>query len=414
MNSARATVMIATYGVTVLCTMSVDPANAQEVIELPGEDRPLEASFEEVYRVGTAMTGEAWQQFGRVRSLAFDGAGNLHIFDELPQLVYVVGTDGSLIRQLGGVGDGPGEFSASGAMAVFADGRVVVVDIRRGYHVFAADGTPERLVRTANPTGPTAVGRVVAQSRADAIIGVPTLATRWTITVAFSEPVRFPTSHAFERTTLSGEESDTDTIAEAWLPPKDLEGLDQTALLNAAPTPTDGLPEFTPELHWGILPDDRVAFSDSSTYTVKVAEAGAGVVRILTRPFPPEPVTGRVIRAERDRRLRQLEETARPGESLERRRRRIEELEFHTELSVIRGLGTTWDGQIWVQRRGEEPSDDGPVDVLTADGGYLGSYPAGATRIADAFGPDGLVAFMESNELGVQTVVVGRLSMGAR
>lgn len=154
MNSARATVMIAAYGITILCTMSVDPANAQEVIELPGEDRPLEASFEEVYRVGTAMTGEAWQQFGRVRSLAFDGAGNLHIFDELPQLVYVVGTDGSLIRELGGPGDGPGEFSTSGAMTVFADGRVVVVDIRRGYHVFAADGTPERLVRTANPTGP--------------------------------------------------------------------------------------------------------------------------------------------------------------------------------------------------------------------------------------------------------------------
>ncbi len=415
MNSARATVMIATYGVTVLCTMSVDPANAQEVIELPGEDRRLEASFEEVYRVGTAMTGEAWQQFGRVRSLAFDGAGNLHIFDELPQLVYVVGTDGSLIRQLGGPGDGPGEFSTSGAMAVFADGRVVVVDILRGYHVFAADGTPERLIRTANPTGPTAVGRVVAQSGADAIIGVPTLATRWAITGAsYREPLRFPTSHAFERTTLSGEESDTDTIAEAWLPPKDLEGLDQTELVNAAPIPTHRLPEFTPELHWGVLPDDRVAFSDSSTYTVKVAEAGAGVVRILTHPFPPAPVTGRVIRAERDRRLRQLEETAGPGENLDRRRRRIEELEFHAELSVIRGLGTTWDGQIWVQRRGDEPSDDGPVDVLTADGAYMGSYPPGATRIPDAFGPDGLVGFIESNELGVQTVVVGRLSMGAR
>ena len=398
---------------TVAWLAAAPPAAGQEVVELPAADRWLEPTIEEVYRVGTAVTGEAWEQFGRIRSLAFDGAGNLHVFDEQAQLVHVVGTDGSLIRQLGGPGEGPGEFSASGAMAVFADGRVVVVDLRRGYHVFAADGEPERLVRMANRTGVTGVGRVVAQSGADAIIGVPTLPTQWTITgAAFSEPVRFPTSHAFERITLTGDESDTDTIVEAWLPPKDLEGLDHTDLVNAAPIPTHRLPEFTPKLHWGVLPDGGVAFSDSSTYTVKVAEAGAGVVRILMRPFLPEPVTGRIIRAERDRRLRRMEERARPGENLEDRRQRIAELKFHTELSVIRGLGTTWDGQIWVVRRGEDPSDDGPVDVLTADGDYLGSYRAGTTSIPDAFGPDGMVAFIETNELGVQTVVVRRVVVG--
>lgn len=29
------------------------PLTAQEVIALPGEDRPLEANFEEVYRIGS-------------------------------------------------------------------------------------------------------------------------------------------------------------------------------------------------------------------------------------------------------------------------------------------------------------------------------------------------------------------------
>ena len=387
------------------------PAGAQQVVDLPGEDRWLEADIEEVYRVGSFLTGEEWEQFGRVRSVAFDGAGNLHIFDEQAQLVYVVGTDGRLLRELGGTGDGPGEFSTSDAMAVFADGRVVVVDLgRRGYHVFAADGEFERLVRMANPTGVTSVGRVVVQPGADAIIGVPTLATTWVImTAAFREPVRFPTSHPFERTTLSGEESDTDTVAEAWLPPIDLEGLSNTRLLNAAPIPTTLRPEFSPELHWGVLPDGRVAFADSSTYTVIVAEAGAGVVRILTRPFQPEPVTGRIIRADKDRRLRRLEETAAPGADLQGRRRYIEQLEFHTELSVIRGLGTTWDGHIWVLRRGDGPRDDGPIDVLAQEGRYLGSYRAGTAALADAFGPDGLAAYVETNELGVQTVVVKRV-----
>ena len=384
------------------------PAGAQEIIQLPGEDRWLEAGIEELYRVGSAVTGEEWEQFGRVRSLAFDGAGNLHIFDQQAQLVYVVGIDGRLIRQLGGEGEGPGEFSFAGAMAVFADGRVAVVDIdRRGFHIFAADGEFERMVRMANPAGVVGVGRVVAQSGADAIIGVPTLATAWVITgTALREPVRFPTSHPFERTTLSGEESHTDTVAEAWLPPIDLEGLSDTRLVNAAPRPTTLLPEFSPELHWGVLPDGRVAFADSSTYAVKVAEAGAGVVRVLTRPFAPEPVTGRITRAEKNRRLRRLEESAAPGANLEGRRSGIENLEFHNEMSVIRGLGTTWDGHIWVLRRGDNPHDEGPVDVLAADGRYLGSYRAGAMSIPDAFGPGGLGAYVERNELGVQTVVV--------
>ena len=47
--------------------------------------------------------------------------------------------------------------------------------------------------------------------------------------------------------------------------------------------------------------------------------------------------------------------------------------------------------------------------MLAADGRYLGSYRAGAMRIPDAFGPNGLAAYVEMNELGVQTVVVKRL-----
>lgn len=88
---------------------------------------------------------------------------------------------------------------------------------------------------------------------------------------------------------------------------------------------------------------------------------------------------------------------------------RLDNLEFFPEVPVIRGLATTWDGHIWVLRRGEEPLGDGPVDVLTAAGGYLGSLRADATVIPDAFGPDGLVAIVERNELGVQTVTVRRV-----
>ena len=401
--------------IVLACLLVPLPAGAQEIIELPAEDRWLDPTIEEVYRVGAAVTGEEWEQFGQLAEVAFDAAGNLHVFDRQSQRIFVVGRDGELIRELGGPGEGPGEFSTSGAMAVFADGRVVVVDLsRRGYHIFGAGGEFERWVRVAEPPAIVRISRVLAQPGVDAIIGVPTLATGMTITGrAFDEPFSLDASHAFERTTLSGDESRTDTIAEAWLPPIDTEGLDRKDLRNYAALPTRLLPEFSAELHWGVLPDGSVAFSDSSTYTVKVARAGSGVVRILTRPFPPEPVTARVIRAEKDRRLRLLEESARPGANLQARRREIEELGFHTELSVIRGLGTTWDGRIWVLRRGDGPHDDGPIDVLAAQGRYLGSFRAGEVALPDAFGPDGLGAYVERNELGVQTVVVRRVVVGS-
>ena len=38
---------------------------AQEVIQLPAEDRLLEAGFEELYRVGSLQGGD-WDTFGRV------------------------------------------------------------------------------------------------------------------------------------------------------------------------------------------------------------------------------------------------------------------------------------------------------------------------------------------------------------
>ena len=144
-------------------------------------------------------------------------------------------------------------------------------------------------------------------------------------------------------------------------------------------------------------------------------------------PLRPEPVTGRFISAEKDRRLRELE--ARPDDELggsrlivegrvlardpeeerARQRERIESLQFYYEVPVIRGLRASWNGRIWVQRRGDEPDSDGPVDVLDMAGRYVGSYATGATRIPDAFGPGGLVAFIEKDELGVQSVVVKRV-----
>jgi len=386
------------------------PAHAQEVIELTGEDRWLEADFQELYRIGT-LTGEDWEQFGDVHDVAFDGAGRLHVMDTQSDRVLVVGTDGRLVRELGGKGEGPGEFGNAIAMAVMADGRVVVVDMaRHGYQVFGPTGDFKHTVGMDGNPSITTVGFFRALPGADAIIRVPTLGRRVSFTGdAFSGPIVLPSSHAIVRSSLAGAEAQADTIAEAWLPPTGLEEMSEIEQRNFAPIPTIRLPVFSPALHLGMLPDGLVAFSDSSAYTVKIVEPDRGIVRILTRPFQPEPMSNRVIRAEKDRRLKRVEASSLMGVPPDVVRRSIEDQEYADEIPVVRGLGTTWNGEIWVQRYGDDPLRDGPIDVLTADGRYLGSYPAGTAALPTAFGPDGLVAHVETSDLGVETVTVKRV-----
>lgn len=408
-------------------TLIVHAASAQETIELPAEDRWLDADFAEVFRIGSLM-GEEWEQFGDVQRVMFDGAGRLYVFDDQAERIFVVGADGSFIREIGREGEGPGEFRMAVDFAALEDGRVAVADLEhRAYHLFGADGGFERMVRMGGDPSYTAVGTHMPLRGADAVAtstsgGAMTITTvRGIGQVGLPERPE-PVSRPIERVDLSGEEVARDTVAEAWLPPE--------GQMRMRETPEGGVtvdppPQLVPGLHWGVLPDGAVAFSDSSAYAVKIA-AGGTVARILTRPFPVEPMTDRMIRADKDRRLKEL--AAKPDEELRprrfmnnqpaaidpteernRQRERIEDLEYWSVVPVIRGLHTTWNGMIWVRRRGDEPVGVGPVDVLDAAGRYVGSYRTGEIDIPAAFGLDGLAAFIERDEFGVEMVVVKRV-----
>ena len=169
-----------------------------------------------------------------------------------------------------------------------------------------------------------------------------------------------------------------------------------------------------------------MAYTDSSAYAIKVAGADGTLERVLTRPFAPEPVTDRIRQDERERRLKRLEgdplgagrSGGERGAMMSRMagamRAQAESMEFHPVVPVVRRLRTSWEGHIWVQRRGEEPVSDGPIDVLTPDGRYLDTFSADGMSMPGAFGPGGLSAFVEVDELGVQTVVVRRLPEAIR
>ena len=392
------------------------PGAAQEIINLPGEDRHLELGFEELYRVGS-LSGEDWEQFGNVRMVGFDDAGRLYIFDNVSDRITVVSPNGGFVRAFGHPGDGPGEFRSPDGLAVMRDGRVVIADIgHRVYHLFDANGEFERRVRMSSEPGELTATELLPDPGGQAVfsaVGSQALA------ILFGAPVRtIPhRTRPVERVVLTAEMATKDTVAEGWLPSG------EPSSFPVGNQRTLGLPArktFGPLMLVGVLPDGSVAFSDSSAYAVKIARPGVGVWRILKRPLRPIPVTNRVIEAEKQSRLRDAlgEGSVLSGvrESPRGRRaralERIEQLEFFEEVSIIRNLKTGWDGEIWVQRHGADPGDRyGPVDVLAMDGRYLGTLPAGAIRLQTpvrpvglaAFGPDGLAAFVEEDELDVKT-----------
>ena len=392
---------------------------AQEVVDVPGRDQPLNAGFEEVFRVGV-MDGEPWEMFGGVRYVGFDASGNLYIVDGLgggrisagdPEArmremrammsgegvrVLVFDESGNFVREFGSPGEGPGEFRWPTGFAVMRDGTMVVKDLRhRGYQLFDANGEFRRTVR-----GVAGWNTLLADPRGGGVFtgDLPAVTGR-SMTYSTSgqaTPADPPTSRPVLYLDFSGEEVRTDTVVEGWLPPSSDQDIDlprnvrgsgnAARALGAAMSGLSPPPVFEPRLLAAVLPDGSVVHSDSSAYALKITPPDARkVTRVIRRPLRPEPVTP-AIRKEYSGNRR-----------------------FYPEIPVLRSLSATWDGHIWVARRGEDPDGTGPIDVVTADGRYVGTFATDATTMPDAFGPTGLAAFIEFDEFDVASVVVRRL-----
>lgn len=370
----------------------------------------MEPDFREVYRVGL-FGGPEWQQFGMIASVSFDGDGTLHILDGQAGRAFVVGLDGQLIREYGRSGEGPGEFEDARWVGVVERGRAIVFDYQRnGFHLFDSDGEIERLVRLPGDYSFIPEQLDVLQGGGIALVPNGTV-TALSLAAAFAGnlPATATATRPVVRLVVDGDGVRTDTLAQAWMPSREQRRF-------RMPSGSYRERRLTPPLLVGVLPGGGVAFSDTSAYRIRITDPEGAIERVLTRPFAPKPMTDRMREVARQQDLEVFERelpTLRNAINISdrfiaRMRAREESFEYYHELSVIRDLQTSPDGTIWIRRSGADPVAEGPIDVLTPDGRYLGSYP-GDTPMPAAFGPNGLLAFIETDQLGVQTVVVRRL-----
>ena len=372
-----------------ICLTGVSAVSAQQVIELPAEDRMLSADFQELYRVGSLL-GDEWDTFGQIADVGFDRSGNVYILDGQVARITVVDLQGNLVHQFGRVGEGPGEFSGVRnvwAFTVCSDQSVAVYDAsRRAFVLFGSDGEFERGIRLGGARFVSIPGLQCE--------GVPrSVVSTGEVQYLDFAPLPEPSFRYVMRYGLHGENAVVDTVAAGWKPP-------------------GGGFDFVPVFRVGVLPDGGVAFTDSSTYAIKVTAPDGGSIRILTRPIRPAPLTGKLKAEYVKQQLKRIQELGGPAADF--RRTQLESIEHFDEIPLIRDLRTSREGTIWIRRGSDELGADGPIDLITADGRYLGTFATDMTGLPSAFGPDGLAAFVETNDLDVPTVVVKRLPRGLR
>lgn len=397
--------------------------SAQRHMDLPESDTPIAIEGDEVFSVGS-IHGEEWETFSRLSGVAFDGDENLYILDADNFRVVKVGPDGSLLAEMGGEGGGPGEFGMPYALSVTKEGEVRVFDLGYGgFVIFGPDGTYSHSVPLAEGTMIFPRGALLAHPDGSIIT-----AEGGTMSLQRGPDNRpqFPATRPVDRYVLEDEVEAT-VIYEGWNPAT-AEGTPDLRTTSGGGIQIQAPPmrAFDPSLMAALFPDGRLVVVDSSDYRIKVLDADGAVEAYIDRPIEPREVTRRDRDAERERQLTELEESGGPrivmrttdgstgGIPSEQARAmvqaRIDGMQFGPEFPVITGMAVDWAGTIWLQRSGDRVGESGPLDLVALDGKYLGSVAAGETRIPDAFGPDGLAAFIETDELDVPRVVVRRLS----
>lgn len=394
---------------------------------LAGPDRSLDWEAAPVYTVG-GLQAPDWAAFGSVAQVEFDADGYLYIRDGQTDMVTVVDPDGGYVGTVGQVGEGPGEIRQAFGMAVTPEGRVVISDFgSQGLVVYERDGSwvgnvPLKVGDEGLPgSDAAALGEGLVSAN---VLRFTMSSGGGDVNIRMGEPEGRPVWW------YPVSESDSARqVVTGWDPPAPPEGGE--AELNAG----DGgerlqirmqrLQAFEPGLHFAPLSGQRLALVDSTDYRIRVVGLDGTPLGVVERPIAPTPVTDAIQEAERERRIEEVEERSGGGGGIRlmgggdmavdpaairnMMLDRVETMAFYPEIPVVEALAADGFDRLWVQRSSGEPGEPGPTDVVTPEGDYLGTLAPDGLRIPDAFGPGGLAAYIELDELDVATVRVVRV-----
>ncbi|HYH83367.1 MAG TPA: 6-bladed beta-propeller [Longimicrobium sp.] len=401
-------------------------ASAQQVVRLPEQDRPLAGRLGTVFSVG-AMEGQSWEMLSSAEQAVFDRADNLYVLDRGNARVLMFDRAGRFVRQMGRKGGGPGELQVPVAMAVLPDGSVGVYDLAHAnLSLFGANG---RFARTV-PWNES-WGFPMRQMMADPRGGVVAMLRPRLNPEALRAGAPPRQTQSLSRVALAGNGTATKLLeipdpAVTRTSGGDAPGGGRTVNFRMM-----GPPEFSPLTLWGVLPGGGVALTHTQLYTVKVYDANGRPVRYLQRPVrvrrPTERDRQRAREAMRERMqsgrgVITMTQTVGPGGATrtgagggrgmnpEQIEQRVREMQFADTVRSIQGMTVTPGGKLWIERTPANIGTPGPIDIVTADGRYLGTVSG--IKLPISISATGRAAYLERDEDDVERIVVRQLPAG--
>jgi len=380
--------------------VAASPLMGQEVIELSGTDRPINLNLEEVFAIGR-VDGAEWEIFHTLDAAAFDAEGRLYLLDASSDRVVAI-RDGTLDHFVGRKGDGPAEYRQPDGLVRLSDGGMAVWDSgKEAFVLFAPDGSS------------------LDQVAPDYSVGVPAgPLTSFSEESALALPVHVVSGRrgAIYQTS-GGFRSATDGLPLLRVPIRQGAHID---VLATVPTLQGGAVNpatraFFPEPSWGPVAGARVALVESDQYRILILDENGPVVKVLRRAVEARPTTAADEAAFRRFAQEEYERSARGAPRGLRPVPPSGEVNAHPVIPPIQRIMAGGTTKIWVQRPDDDnPTRPGPIDILDADGSYLGTLSDTHLGLPSAFGPDGLVVFLTTGVMDVPIARVYRLPEALR
>jgi hypothetical protein len=406
------------------------PAAAQQVTRLPAQDKPLAGKPVSQFSIG-AEDGEDWELLSRVSQVAFDREENLYVLDGGNNRVLVFNPQGKFIRKFGKKGGGPGELMAPVGIAVTTTGEVAVTDLGRpAVSLFKKDGSFIKNLQLGDEFGfpAPAQGTYAHPSGGVVVRTMPPM-------MRGGSPGEIAGQTMTNRKSpLTWFTSDNKSTKLFDIPQPDITPRVQDSGGGAGQRQIAvriQIPAFTPPTVWGVLPNGAVAVSNDINYKLQIAR-NSRVERVIERPLAARKTSEADKSNERERRRKQMATGgggmvfstgerrnggserrstslggALPKEEIERS---LRELAFNDYIPVLSGMYVDPRGRMWVQRTAQRIGAEGPIDLIAADGRYLGTVSGFA--LPAAVSVSGRAAWVERDEMDVEKVVVRKLPAG--
>ncbi len=365
---------------------------------------------EPVLSIG-AIDGPAEVLFGRIASVAVDGAGRLIVADGQMGEIRIFDASGAHLQTIGGPGEGPGEFRALAGAWPTADGAVVAVDARLdritrfgpdgellGTATFRGPGE-QPMIRPIRVAGP---GRFLSRVES---LNLPSL-----MDGAFSledalESISDPSGSRSEylvRHDLEGTLIDTVTAVPGQATQTSAQGSGTNLSIQILRMP------FSPAAVATASPEGRMAVTTGRSYEFSTYNP-AGTLELIVRLTEEPPLrTGAHLEAW----VRGSTGGREPMDDtqVEAAVRRYREMPLPERLPAWSSLAIADGGEIWARRFAIRGAETVARDVFGTDGSLLGQVVAPASLRIQHIG-EGRLTVISTDDLGVERVEVYELQM---